>query len=76
MDLYCPICGEPWALDALHDVPDTDFDTARRRFRIEGCALFGSRHNRPIDGDTAAKSALLHDLLGDDLDGIASLMEE
>ncbi len=59
MDLYCPICGEPWALDALHDVPDAGFDVARRRFRTEGCALLGSPHNRPIDGATAAKSALL-----------------
>jgi hypothetical protein len=59
-----------------HEVEDTDFETARKRFRRDGCAVFGSSHNRPPDRDTAEKSALLFDLLGDDIDGIASLMED
>lgn len=76
MDIYCPLCGEPWDMDELHEVEDTDFETARKRFRRDGCAVFGSTHNRPADTDTAEKSALLFDLLGDDIDGIASLMED
>ena len=36
----------------------------------------GERHNSAVDSDRAAKSAVLHDLLGDDIDGIASLMED
>lgn len=76
MDIYCPVCGEPWAVDELHAVPGEAFEAARRRFRAEGCAVFGSRHNTPIDADTAARSAALFSLLGDDIDGIASLMED
>ena len=76
MDIYCPRCGEPWDMDELHEVEDEDFETARRRFTREGCAVFGARHNRQPDRETAEKSALLFDLLGDDIDGIASLMED
>ena len=76
MDIYCPLCGEPWDMDELHEVEDTDFDTARKRFRREGCAVFASSHNKPADSETAEKSAVLFDLLGDDIDGIASLMED
>lgn len=76
MDLFCPDCGEPWDADALHDVPDTTYEAAYRRFRSEGCALFDARHNDPSDGATAARSRLLMQLLGDDVDGIASLMSE
>jgi hypothetical protein len=76
MDIYCPVCGEPWDLDELHDVPGVSFEEARRRFAAEGCAVFGSTHNAVVDADTAAKSAILHELLGDDIDGIAALMED
>lgn len=76
MDIYCPVCGEPWNLDALHDVPGVAFESARRRFAREGCRVFGSTHNSAVDSDRAAKSAVLHQLLGDDIDGIAALMED
>ncbi|MGZ3472791.1 MAG: hypothetical protein ACXVA6_22775 [Isosphaeraceae bacterium] len=76
MDIYCPVCGEPWDLDELHAVPGTAFEAARRRFAAEGCGVFGTRHNSAVDSDKAAKSAVLHELLGDDIDGIASLMED
>lgn len=76
MDIYCPICGEPWDMDELHDVPGVPFEAARRRFAAEGCRVFGTGHNSPADSDRAAKSAVLHDLLDDDVDAIASLMED
>ncbi len=76
MDIYCPVCGEPWDLYALHDVPGVPFEAARRRFAAEGCRVFGTKHNSTIDSDRAAKSAVLHQLLGDDIDGIAALMED
>jgi hypothetical protein len=76
MDLYCPVCGEPWDLYELHGVPGVRFEEARRRFASEGCAVFGSTHNSAVDSDRAAKSAVLHQLLGDDIDGIAGLMED
>ncbi len=76
MDIYCPVCGEPWDLYGLHDVPGVPFEAARRRFAAEGCQVFGTKHNSPIDSDRATKSAVLHQLLGDDIDGIAALMED
>jgi len=76
MDIFCRVCGEPWDLDELHGVPEASFETARRRFSGEGCEVFSTRHNSVIDSDRAAKSAVLHELLGDDIDGIASLMED
>ena len=76
MDIFCPVCGEPWDLDELHDVPGIPFEAARRGFAAEGCGVFGTKHNSTIDSDRATKSAVLHELLGDDIDGIASLMED
>ncbi|MCZ2109614.1 MAG: hypothetical protein LC118_08615 [Dehalococcoidia bacterium] len=76
MDIYCPVCGEPWEMDSLHDVPGTNYATARKRFAREGCALFETSHNDPPDSETAVRSGVCFELLGDDIDGIASLMEE
>lgn len=76
MDIYCPVCGEPWAVDELHEIPGEDFATAQRRFRSEGCAVFESRHNLSPDSEAAAMSSVLFELLGDDIDGVASLMDE
>ncbi|MPZ50845.1 MAG: hypothetical protein GEU75_16360 [Dehalococcoidia bacterium] len=76
MDIYCPVCGEPWDHNELHDVEGVRFEEARRRFASEGCRVFGSTHNSTVDTDKATKSALLHELLGDDIDGIAALMED
>ena len=76
MDIYCTVCGEPWDMDELHEVEGETFDSSRLRFAREGCGLFGASHNRPADTDTAEKSALLFDLLGDDVDAIASFMED
>ncbi|MCC6387411.1 MAG: hypothetical protein IT302_08520 [Dehalococcoidia bacterium] len=63
-------------MDSLHDVPGTNYATARKRFAREGCALFETSHNDPPDSETAMRSGVLFDLLGDDIDGIASLMAE
>ncbi len=77
MDIHCPVCGEPWAVDELHEIPGIGFATAQRHFRSEGgCAVFGSRHNLSPDSEAAAMSSVLFELLGDDVDGIANLMDE
>jgi hypothetical protein len=75
MDLYCPRCSEPWDLDELHYVDGLTFDQARRAFRAEGCGAFGTRCER--DGGLRAEaSAVLMDLLGDDVDGVAAMLED
>jgi hypothetical protein len=76
MDIHCTTCGEPWDMDMLHTVPGATYDTARRRFREEGCALFDTGHSRPTDPETAARSTALFNLLDDDLDGIAAEMAD
>ena len=89
MDIYCVKCGEPWDIDELHDAEDPDtgkllgFHKALKVFRGSGCEVFGSSHNSPntnpdkVFGLTAAEaSAVLFDILGDDVDGIAAEMSD
>lgn len=96
MDLYCPICLEPWDNDTLHDVADEaafDNDTERDSyakvaalFRTKGCgvAFFGTGyqhgHCRPPepqdDGFERSAVGIIYELLGDDMDGAASMMED
>lgn len=48
MDINCRHCGEPFEVDALHDVAKelgTTFEGARERFYAQGCAGIGYRHN-------------------------------
>lgn len=88
MDIKCPKCGEPWDMDSLHD--ETDYRLSRPEwagkeysavysevsadFRAEGCrAIYGAK----CSGATADPVvAVLYDLLGDDLDGAASIFDD
>lgn len=92
MDVFCPICGEPWDNDEFHEKQEdgniiynpgksvysqnTDF------FFTKGCGeLFEGRPCKPQEKNNdgtlndAEKSSILRDLLGDDIDGIASEMD-
>jgi len=84
MDIYCRHCGEPWDIDSLHDV-DLPIEQANKLFRKNGCGVFGNEFNsdpnskctnEPHNPDTAMKAGSLYDVLGSDLDGAASMMEE
>lgn len=77
MDIRCTQCGEPWAVDSLHDLvaegAAVDFSDARRVFALEGCSAFGTSHA----ATTASPAiAMLTDLLGDDVDGLAAELED
>ena len=76
MDIYCPICGEPWAIDTLHDADGLSYKQARASFRIRGCETFETKHSESRDNETSALSAMLFDLLGNDVDGIAAEMAD
>jgi len=81
MDIYCPKCGEPWDLDSIHEIADQDecsFDQARVRFRREGCVALGTSHSDDTDsgGLRALASGALMDLMGDDMDGVASMLDD
>lgn len=91
MDIRCVKCGEPWDLDSLHDQVDpkarngqkdgfggklySSFSAARKAFYRDGCELFGASHG-PIDPEKGAVVAALQDLAGDDIDGLASDIED
>lgn len=76
MDVRCSKCGEPWDIDTFHDVAEetgSTFDAVRQAFYADGCAAVGSRH-----GDAVAHPALavLQELSGDDVDGLAADLED
>ena len=80
MDLYCTKCGEPWDMDSLHDLVEdgivANWEEGRKKFAEIGCELWGCSHNENLKSDTAMASALMFEMLGDDVDGIAAMMED
>jgi len=77
----CVKCGEPWEIDTLHDVAGelgSSFDQVRKDFAIRGCQAIGSQHGdmAEIGATRAAYASALFDLMGDDIDGIASELDD
>jgi hypothetical protein len=79
MDILCPKCAEPWDIDELHDYAEeggTIFSDVYKAFRTKGCAVaFGDPVPCSRTEGSEARSVLA-DLLGDDVDGYASLLED
>lgn len=73
MDIYCPRCGEPWEISHVyHEMTDQERgDLLAGR----GCST-ECRANPPRATELTAKSQVVLDLLGDDLDGAAAMMED
>ena len=80
MDIYCVICGEPWDMDCLFDAVTegraTDWNDARSKFEREGCGLWGLKCSTTPDTARAMASAAIMEVMGDDLDGVASMLED
>jgi hypothetical protein len=89
MDLYCTKCGEPMDNDEFHEIAaelEITYTEAVQTFAREGCNGFagiGYRCSAPrTDTDNTFglrpqdASMALFDLLGDDTDGIAAMMED
>lgn len=74
MDLYCSKCGEPWELAELHDVEGLSFKAAFREFKERGCEMFGVSCGDP-NVELAEMAGLAYELLGDDADGAAAMLE-
>lgn len=75
MDIRCPLCGEPWDHDELHEYASYDgvsYKTMWSKFRREGCGAFGARCNSRIDEEAVAIMLASMEVNGDDVDGIAS----
>jgi hypothetical protein len=80
MDINCPKCGEAWDMDELHDIAeenDTDFNFERKQFFEYGCGrVFNNKDCKLSLNPKALASQALYDILGDDIDGIASSMDD
>jgi len=73
MDLYCTRCGEPWDMDYVNFEMTLE---ERNHFKHgEGCP---SCYGKPVEKTPlrAKIAAAMGDILGDDLDGLASSMED
>ena len=82
MDIHCRNCGEPWENETLHEVAQemgTTYSKVAKDFSAKGCKAFdGSDYETShctADSRAEARGAIA-DLLGDDLDGYASTMED
>lgn len=79
MDIRCRKCAEPIDMDELHDIAadmGTTYHHVRDTFAQYGCRALGMRCNENADSELATISGALFDMLGDDIDGVASTLEE
>lgn len=80
MDTYCHRCGEPWEIDTFHEVAaelGTTFDKVLALFQQKGCAVITAAG--PCENTAGLRGeavSMLNELLGDDIDGIASMMDD
>ena len=78
MDLVCTCCGEPWAFDhVIHEAEPEDF--RRVGGLILACPSCGGRRpseQSPEERDRLDGIAELARWLGEDLDGLAGLLED
>ena len=81
MDIYCCNCGEPYDMYCITDPEE------REGMISEGAEIVKNRLVKcpccPADGeldesqkDRALFSEVAHDLLGDDIDGIAAILDD
>lgn len=78
MDLYCQVCAEPWEHYYIHHEMDHEGPGDSKRFLSGvGCPSCRWGANRPAETPIRAMAAgALSELLGDDTDGIAAMMED
>ena len=84
MDVYCPKCGEPVEIDTLHEYAESNevtFQSVLDSFKKNGCGEtfteWGWQCNPSEHGKERAMIASeLFDILGDDIDGIASTIDD
>lgn len=90
MDIYCVRCGEPWDIDSIHEEvtyrqesgEEVSFNGVRRDFSRRGCLALTAYGVSEVDcrrdsgNARAMASSALMGILGDDIDGVASLMDD
>jgi hypothetical protein len=78
MDIICTHCGEPWEMDyVLHDAPE---EFKRKGGVITHCPSCPKDGSKPkLDEKTEIKleaAKEIGELLGDDIDGVAAMLED
>ena len=75
MDIYCKRCGEPWDAYGAQQRLDMTREEYRRMMEGDGCpCCFGKEiEKQPFRAQLASA---LHEVLGDDIDGLAAEMED
>lgn len=89
MDIRCRRCGEPWDNDTIHEEvaeraylgEETTYSEVAAEFRAKGCQAFRvfTGNDQPCKrtgANNAEAAGVLADLLGDDMDGAAALLED
>lgn len=80
MDIYCTRCSEPIDMDYLHDLVEegmyANFKEALHAFQTKGCEALGEPQCERSDSLRAAAMGAMFDLLGDDVDGAAAMMDD
>lgn len=84
MDVYCPVCSEPFDTYEFHDVAEEQgvtFRQAYRNFVAEGCkSINGGKACAPEKATSEVSRgsafAVMAELLGDDIDGAAAMLDD
>jgi hypothetical protein len=79
MDIYCQKCDEPWDVCYVgHDMDEEGEKGDAERFkRGEGCPSCKWGKDAPKEQSLRGETmSMLNDLLGDDIDGMASFMDD
>lgn len=79
MDLRCARCAEPIDNDELHCVAEergTTYALVAREFRANGCVAVTGTVCEPSDSIMASAAGAMYDLLGDDMDGAAAMLDD
>lgn len=78
-DVHCPKCGDPCEIDYFHDVADdngTTFRKVQQDFALRGCVAIDMACNPKGDTFKGMVSSAMFDLMGDDVDGVAAMMDD
>lgn len=91
MDIRCPKCCEPWEIDTVHEyVSDMGdmfpasasvytFKNVYRLFRTQGCGVAFDGWEVSCEPDRSGRAeiiGMLANVLGDDVDGFASMLDD
>lgn len=79
MDIYCPKCSEPFDTAEFSDIADELGITIREAtvaFLTDGCSTIPGAKCNGSGGARGAATKALFDLCGDDVDGIASTLDD